>query len=368
MLRGKYGKMNYTQSFQHTYNGKKVLLTGHTGFKGSWMLTWLHLLGAEVKGYALPPESTNDLYNLISGDNWCSSVLNDIRKADEIIKVVDEFQPDFIFHLAAQALVRSSYESPLYTFETNAIGTANILDAVRFLAKPCILVIITTDKVYENREINYPYTEEDKLGGYDPYSASKAAAEIMTSSYRNSFFNPDKFSQHQKSVASARAGNVIGGGDRAKDRIIPDIIRAFENNEPVTIRNPLSIRPWQHVLEPIGGYLLLAAKMAKQPLQFCSSWNFGPLNDDVLTVQQVAVEAISAWGGGKYVTGQQEGQLHEAGILKLDISKSINELDWQPKMNSAEAIHKTISWYKQAASSNVRELTIGQIKEYQELP
>lgn len=368
MLRGKYGKMNYTSFFQHTYNGKKVLLTGHTGFKGSWMLTWLHLLGAEVKGYALPPENKNDLYNLIAGDNWCDSVLNDIRKADEIKKVVDDFQPDFIFHLAAQALVRFSYENPLYTFETNAIGTANILDAVRSLAKPCVVVIVTTDKVYENKEINYPYQEEDKLGGYDPYSASKAATEIVTSSYRNSFFNPEKFSQHHKSVASARAGNVIGGGDRAKDRIIPDIIRAFENNEPVMLRNPLSIRPWQHVLEPVSGYLLLGAKMAEEPSQYCSPWNFGPQNDDVLTVQQVADEAIRVWGVGEYTINQQTGQPHEAGILKLDISKSTNELGWKPKMNSAEAIDKTISWYRRAAGTNAGELTIDQIKEYEDLP
>jgi CDP-glucose 4,6-dehydratase len=358
--------MKYGQIFKNTYNGKKVLLTGHTGFKGSWMLAWLHHLGAVVKGYALAPENKNDLYNLLGGDAWCESVIADIRDAERVKKIMDEFQPDFIFHLAAQSLVRVSYDNPLYTFDTNLLGTANILDAVRFLNKPCIVVVVTTDKVYENREIDYPYKEEDKLGGYDPYSASKAAAEIITASYRNSYFHPDKYAAHKKSVASARAGNVIGGGDRAKDRIIPDIIRAFENREPVILRNPGSIRPWQHVLEPVSGYFLLGAKMSEQPEHFSTSWNFGPLTEDVLTVKQVAEEALKVWGNGEYRLAEETDQPHEATMLKLDIHKSLNELNWKPKMNSLEAIGQTINWYKQATGANVVDLTIKQILQYEE--
>ncbi|MGH2552279.1 MAG: CDP-glucose 4,6-dehydratase [Chitinophagaceae bacterium] len=358
--------MNYGPVFRNTYQGKKILLTGHTGFKGSWMLAWLHHLGAHVKGFALKPENENNLYNLLKADAWCESHIADIRDAEKVKKVIDDFQPDFIFHLAAQSLVRVSYDQPLYTFETNLLGTANILEATRFLEKPCVVVVVTTDKVYENREIDYPYKEEDKLGGYDPYSASKAAAEIVTSGYRNSFFNPEKYASHQKSVASARAGNVIGGGDRAKDRIIPDIIRAFENNGNVILRNPESVRPWQHVLEPVSGYLLLAAKMFEHPNQFNSSWNFGPYADDVLTVKEVTEEAIKILGKGKYSIAEKIDQPHEASMLKLDIHKSIRELGWTPKMNSSEAISNTINWYKKASDENAIALTTGQILKYEE--
>ena len=359
-------EMNYAQ-LTTVYKGKKVLLTGHTGFKGSWLLGWLHQLGAIVKGYALAPLHKNDLYCLLNGDKLCESVIADLRDGEKLLAVIKEFQPDFIFHLAAQPLVRRSYKTPAYTFEVNTGGAVNLLDALRSLEKKCTTVIITTDKVYENREINYAYQESDKLGGYDPYSASKAAAEIVVSSYRNSFFNPDTFNEHGKAVATARAGNVIGGGDRSEDRIIPDIIRAFEKNEPIVVRNPKAVRPWQHVLEPIGGYLLLGAAMEKDPVAYSEAWNFGPNNDDVLTVREVVESAIKEWGSGSYETPSLSSQPHEAGLLKLDISKTVKRLDWKPKMNSSEAISGTMRWYKQVKTGqDAINFTYQQIAQYQE--
>lgn len=359
--------MNYKEIFGGAYRGKKVFLTGHTGFKGTWMMAWLHLLGAEVKGFALEPENANDLYNQIHGNKLCNSVIADIRNANLLKREIISFQPDFIFHLAAQSLVRRSYEKPLYTFEVNVNGTANLLEAVRQLQKPCSIIIITTDKVYENIEKSYAYNEEDKLGGYDPYSASKAAAEIVLSSYRNSFFNPSKFPAHQKAIASARAGNVIGGGDRARDRIIPDIVKGIEKNEMIQIRNPEAIRPWQHVLEPLSGYLLLGKKMNEDPLSFSSTWNFGPLVSDVVKVKDVVEKALEVMGKGKYILPQQKDDLHEAGFLQLDIGKAIEKLSWHPRLNSSQAIEWTMKWYKTATTANAFDYTVNQIEQYQQL-
>lgn len=323
-----------------------MFLTGHTGFKGSWLLYWLHLLGAEVKGYALAPTNENDLYNCIHGDQLCTSVISNIMDRERLVEEITSFQPDFVFHLAAQPLVRLSYEIPAETFAVNAVGTAHVLDAVRLLLNQCVTVLITTDKVYENKEWHFPYREADQLGGYDPYSASKACAELVISSYRNSFFNPASYDSHQKAIASARAGNVIGGGDWAKDRIIPDIVRALQNNEVITVRNPKSVRPWQHVLEPLGGYLHLGTKLVDNPLKYSRSYNFGPLAEDNLTVKQLAEQAITYWGSGQFETPALAGQPHEAGLLKLDISLAINELLWKPKYNAETAIAKTLEWYK----------------------
>jgi CDP-glucose 4,6-dehydratase len=359
--------MRYKEIFERNYKNKKVLLTGHTGFKGSWLLAWLHQLGAIVKGYALTPENENDLYLLLDGDGLCHSVIADIRDKQNVKNAILSFGPDYIFHLAAQPLVRQSYKEPLYTFEVNVSGTANVLDALRELNKPCSVIIITTDKVYENIEQHYAYKEVDKLGGYDPYSASKAAAEIVVSSYRNSFFNPATFDDHNKVIASVRAGNVIGGGDRAKDRIIPDIIRGIEKDEPIAIRNPQSVRPWQFVLEPLSGYLLLGAKMTEQPKLFCSAWNLGPHTLDVLTVKDVVEKAISVFGRGVYCTPPQTGQPHEANLLQLDISKAQKQLGWQPKLNSAEAIEWTMQWYKKVHKTPAINLTFYQINQYQQL-
>lgn len=328
------------------YRGKKVFLTGHTGFKGTWLLEWLHLLGAQVTGYALAPENREDLYNLINGDSLCDSIIANLLERDTLEAAILTFQPDFIFHLAAQPLVRLSYETPADTFAVNAIGTAYVLDAVRKLEKPCAVVLITTDKVYENKEWVYPYRETDRLGGYDPYSASKACAELVIHSYTQSFFNPAAFSQHQKGIASARAGNVIGGGDWAKDRIIPDIVRALRATQPVTVRNPQAVRPWQHVLEPLGGYLLLGAKLAAEPLRYGGAWNFGPYAEDNKTVGELVNMAITTWGSGSYEYPALLNQPHEAGLLKLDINKATNELNWYPKYVAEKAIEKTLSWYK----------------------
>jgi CDP-glucose 4,6-dehydratase len=331
---------------QNTYKGRKVLMTGHTGFKGSWMLQTLSLLGAEVKGYALPPQTENDLYHLIDGDNLCDSVIGDLRDRKSLTQAVLDFKPDFIFHLAAQPLVRLSYAIPSETFEVNAIGTANLLDVVRLLDQPCSVVLITTDKVYHNNEWEYPYREVDRLGGYDPYSASKACAELVIDSYRNSFFHLNKISSHQKGIAVGRAGNVIGGGDWSKDRLIPDIAKALGANKEITIRNPKSVRPWQHVLEPIIAYLVLGMNLAKDPVKYGQAYNFGPYGSDALPVSEMLNLAIDCWGGGSFKIEQDADQPHEAGLLKLDISKAINELGWKPKMDALMAVTATISWYK----------------------
>lgn len=356
--------MSYKKIIENTYKGKKVLLTGHTGFKGSWMLAWLNQLGADVKGYALEPEHSNDLYNLLHGSKLCDELIADIRDGAKLAQVVKVFQPDFIFHLAAQPLVRRSYRLPGYTFEVNTTGTLNVLESLRTLDKPCIVVVITTDKVYENQEKNYHYKETDKLGGYDPYSASKAAAEIVVDSYRNSFFNPHNYKEHGKAIASARAGNVIGGGDRSEDRIIPDIVRAFEAGEAVVVRNPKAVRPWQHVLEPLSGYLLLGAKMMEDPAKYAGAWNFGPDNNDVLTVEEVVKQAIAQWGSGEYKTPELKQQPHEAGLLQLDITKAVQQLGWTPRMKSAEAISETIEWYRRLPESNATKLVSGQLEKY----
>ena len=277
--------------FENNLKGKKVFLTGHTGFKGSWMLAVLNNLGAMVKGYSLPPQHANGIYNLINGNDLCESIFANINDSDKLKNEIIDFEPDFIFHLAAQPLVRLSYSIPIDTFQTNVIGTANLLDSLIDYEKECTVVIITTDKVYHNNEWEYPYRECDKLGGYDPYSASKACCELVVNSFRNSFFAKAKIKVHGKKIVTARAGNVIGGGDRAADRIIPDIIRAYENNTELEVRNSKSIRPWQHILEPIFGYIKLASQV-NQSDNFEDAWNFGPHLQDCLEVGEI-VNTIS---------------------------------------------------------------------------
>ena len=334
------------QQLENNYKGKKVFLTGHTGFKGSWMLKTLSLLGAEVKGYALAPQTQNDLFYLIEGESLCISIIADIRDRIKLESEILSFQPDFIFHFAAQPLVRLSYEIPSETFDVNVLGSAYLLDGVRLLEKPCSVVMITTDKVYHNNEWDYPYRENDKLGGYDPYSASKACAELMIESYRNSFFNIKKRNQHLKGIAVARAGNVIGGGDWSKDRLIPDIVKALMANEPIIIRNPTSVRPWQHVLEPIVGYLSLGIHLQQKPIQFSQAFNFGPKVEDSMSVEDMVKVAINSWGYGEYKILNEANQPHEAKLLRLDISKVKAEMNWVPKMDANEAITITLDWYR----------------------
>jgi CDP-glucose 4,6-dehydratase len=359
-------ELNYRDLFTKTYKGKKVFLTGHTGFKGAWLLAWLNILGANVKGYSLAPQNELDLFNSINGTQLCESIIADIRDKDRLKKEILDFQPDFIFHLAAQPLVRYSYSIPVETFEVNAIGTGNVLDSLRFLNKPCTVIIITTDKVYENKEWHYPYRENDRLGGYDPYSASKACAEILVTSFRNSFFNIDNYNIHKKIISTARAGNVIGGGDWSMDRIIPDIARALKNEQAIEVRSPNAVRPWQHVLEPLSGYLLLGATLNTQPTKSFDSFNFGPNASESLTVLEVVQKAISTWGSGTFVDISNIDKPHEANLLTLDISKTINLLKWQPKLNNKEAIEWTIDWYKKS-KTDIVDFTYHQINLYQNL-
>ena len=351
------------ENLKNYFSGKRIFITGHTGFKGSWLTLWLLQLGADIKGYALAPEYENGLYNLLKSSNTFQSIINDIRNKEKLHEEMVTFQPDFIFHLAAQPLVRRSYKIPAETFEVNAVGTANLLEGANKLQKKCTVLIITTDKVYENKEQHILYNETDRLGGYDPYSASKACTEIVTNSFRNSFFNPDKYDSHQKSIATVRAGNVIGGGDFSEDRIIPDIIKALQNNNPITVRNPNAIRPWQHVLEPLGGYLLLAGLMNNEPLVFSGTYNFGPNPEDHLTVKELVGLSIKNWGNGNWRDMSDKGQPHEAELLKLDISKAKQKLNWIPKLTSTEAIDWTIDWYKKN-KNEVVGFTIDQINNY----
>ena len=348
------------------FQNRKVFITGHTGFKGSWLLKVMHLLGADIRGYALEPATGNDIYHLIDGDSLCHSVIHNIKDAERVKQEILEFQPDFIFHLAAQPLVRLSYEIPLDTYLVNSQGTANVLDALRFLEKKCIAVMITTDKVYANTETGRYYTEDDRLGGYDPYSASKACAELIIDSYRNSFFNVEKYNHHQKTISVARAGNVIGGGDWSKDRIIPDIMRALESDHAINIRNPKSVRPWQHVLEPVAGYIALAASQWTEPLRYSGAYNFGPEKNDTLPVSALVEMAILKWGAGSFVHVADTAQVHEASLLHLDITKAKRELGWKPEMEASQAIHATVDWYKAFFSDreSIREFTEKQINDY----
>ena len=346
------------------YNGKRVFVTGHTGFKGSWLIQILQWLGADVKGYSLAPEKDSDLYNEIKGDDICySSVIADLRDPQTLHGEMVRFEPHFVFHLAAQALVRRSYDYPLDTFMVNIQGTANVLEAIRFMKHPCVALMITTDKVYENPERGQAFKEDDKLGGYDPYSASKAAAEIVVSSYQRSFFNLDNYSHHEKAIAAVRAGNVIGGGDFSDDRIIPDIARALEFDETVTLRNPHSTRPWQHVLEPLGAYLLLAAKMSEDPIQYSTAFNFGPDPGDVLTVEDLTKIFLERFGKGGYQILEQQPQLHEAKLLVLDSSKAEQMLGWKPKLNAKQAIEITADWYADRTNTAAVKC-LNQIKNY----
>ncbi|MEO8405993.1 MAG: CDP-glucose 4,6-dehydratase [Chitinophagaceae bacterium] len=350
------------QQLHSFYKGKKVLITGHTGFKGTWLIAMLHRLGATVKGYALEPQDSKKFVDLFTDLHLADTVIADIRDQQRFINEVVSFQPDLIFHLAAQSLVLRSYEIPAETFDVNVTGTAVVFEALRKLDKKCTTIIVTTDKVYENKELPVSYKEDDPLGGYDPYSASKACAEIVVSSFRNSFFHTDKINTHQKAIASARAGNVIGGGDWSENRIIPDTVRSLLKDQPVTVRNPGAVRPWQHVLEPLTGYLLLGACLDKYPAAFSKPFNFGPYPEDHLTVKELVEIAIRSWGKGVMETGN-EAQPHEANLLKLNIQRALDEIKWQPLLNAREAIQWTIDWYKTDPSKQA-EFTFAQIDNY----
>lgn len=349
------------------YQDKTILITGHTGFKGSWLSIWLIELGAKVIGYSLAPATPKDNYVLTGLHNRLIDVRGDIMDKEKLDETILKYQPDIIFHLAAQPLVRLSYEKPIETWEVNVIGTMNVLDAMKKCPKTKVGIFITTDKCYENKEQLWGYRESDPMGGYDPYSSSKGAAEIAISSWRRSFFNPKEYEKHGKSIATVRAGNVVGGGDWAIDRIIPDCIRALENNEPIKIRNPKAIRPWQHVLEPLGGYLLLAEKMWYEPTKYCEGWNFGPRPESISSVWEIATKIIAYYGKGELKDLHNSSNLHEATLLTLDISKAQFLLNWKPKMNINQTIELTVDWYKRYKEEDVYTICRKQIFEYMNL-
>ena len=342
-------------------HGKKVFLTGHTGFKGSWFLIVLKFFGANVKGYSLKPKKLS-LFNKIKGEQLCESIIGDINDKDLLEKELLKFKPDFIFHFAAQALVNESYLDPIKTFNTNIIGTINLLDSIRSLKNKCSTVIITTDKVYKNRESLKPYSENDELGGYDPYSSSKSCVELITESYKNSFFNLKEVNIHQKAFGVARAGNVIGGGDWSNGRIVKDIINSIELNKPIELRYPDSIRPWQHVLEPLNGYLELALKLDDDPKKYSTAFNFGPLIKDCISVKLFTEKMLKIWGSDINIVIERKKN-HETGALILDIKKAENILGWKPKTNVDDAISKTISWHKNN-SSKAREKCETQVEQF----
>lgn len=346
--------------FHNAYQGKTVWVSGHTGFKGAWLAEWLLELGATVHGYALPPNTQPALFDALGLARRLHHEVNDLRDAAAVRRSVANAQPDFVFHLAAQPLVRLSYSDPVGTYATNVMGTVHVLDALRDLPKPCAAVLITTDKCYENREWVHGYREEDPLGGHDPYSSSKAAAEIAIASYRRSFFK-----NHPVKIASARAGNVIGGGDWAKDRIVPDCIRALQNNQPIPVRNKVATRPWQHVLEPLSGYLWLAACLTAEsrPLKadLRSAFNFGPTFESNRTVAELVKELLKHWPG-RWEDKSDPQAVHEAGLLQLAIDKAHALLGWRPVWEFPAAIEQTVQWYR--AAGDKQALTGQQINEY----
>lgn len=331
--------------FDGIYKNRKVLITGHTGFKGSWLCIWLTQLGAEVVGVGLDPKTERDNFIVSNVGSQLIDIREDIRNFDKLLDIFQKERPEFVFHLAAQPLVLDSYYNPLETFQINTQGTANVLECIRLTDSVKVGVMVTTDKVYENKEWVWSYREDEKLGGYDPYSASKGAAEIIISSYRDSFFNPDNFNIHRKSISSVRAGNVIGGGDWAENRIIPDCIKSIESNSTIEVRNPYAIRPWQHVLEPLGGYLLLGAKMYNDPIKYADSWNFGPESSNILSVGDLVKEIIKDYGKGKWQDISDPNALHEARLLSLDINKAKYYLGWKPILDFTETIKFTTEWY-----------------------
>ena len=351
---------------KETFRGRRVLVTGHTGFKGSWLSIWLHEMGAEVVGVALDPQSEKDNYVLSGiGGKIMADLRADIRDGERLKEIFREYQPEVVFHLAAQPLVRLSYEMPVETYEVNVMGSIHVMEAVRVTESVRAVVMITTDKCYENREQLWGYREDEPMGGYDPYSSSKGAAEIAISSWRRSFFNPEDYGcKHRVSIASARAGNVIGGGDWSKDRIVPDCIRALEAGKEVEIRSPKAIRPWQHVLEPLSGYLLLAAKMLQEPTTYCEGWNFGPRMESVSTVWEVATLLTKSYGKGTLKDVSIPDAPHEANVLMLDISKAKFRLGWEPRTNIDACCRLTADWYKRYQTEDVYNLCVEQINTF----
>ena len=352
-------------SIEDFYKDKKVLITGHTGFKGSWLTLWLLKMGARVAGYSLEPNTDPSIFRILKLEQEIDHTIADIRDAEALQKAFARFKPEIVFHLAAQPLVRYSYYHPKETYETNVIGTVNILDAARATESVKSIVCITSDKCYENREWVFGYRENDPMGGYDPYSASKGCAELVIASYRNTYFNPQKYGpDHHTALASARAGNVIGGGDWSADRLVPDCVRYIVKNEEIILRNPDAVRPWQHVLEPLYGYLVLAKKNTEDPVRYCEAWNFGPNDSDIIPVKYLVAKVIECWGKGSYKIIKDD-KIHEANLLKLDTSKARSFLKWRPLFDFNKAIELTVSWYgSYYGKRDMIEISQTQIDEY----
>lgn len=347
------------------WRDKRVFMTGHTGFKGSWLSLWLQQLGADLTGYALNPPTNPSLFEVANVGKGMRSLIADIRDADTLAKAMREARPDIVIHMAAQPLVRYSYQAPVETYATNVIGTVHLLEAVRQAYTVRAVVNVTSDKCYENREWVWSYRENEAMGGYDPYSSSKGCAELVTSAYRNSFFSPAKYSEHHVALASARAGNVIGGGDWAESRLIPDILRAISEGRPAVIRNPYAIRPWQHVLEPLSGYLQLAQKLYEDGVAYAEGWNFGPNDEDAQPVQWIVERLAQQWGDGASWQLDQANHPHEAHYLKLDCSKAKSRLDWKPRWSLPVALDDIIAWHRAyLAHQDMRNVTLAQIKKF----
>ena len=350
------------------WRGRRVFLSGHTGFKGGWLSLWLASMGASIRGYALAPESSPDLFTAACVGSVLDDVRGDIRSYPDIETAMTEFQPEVVFHLAAQPLVRRSYADPLGTYAANVMGTANILEAARKTQSVRAVVCVTTDKCYQNQEWIWPYRETDALGGFDPYSSSKACAEIVCSAYRTSFLDVGDETGHRVALATARAGNVIGGGDWSEDRLIPDLIRGFHSTQPALIRRPKAIRPWQHVLEPLHGYILLAEKLLTGQPRFASAFNFGPDDGDAWPVEQIATRLVNLWGDGASWISDESPSVHEAHSLRLDSSRARVELGWNPKLSIESALDWTVSWYRiWHAGGDLLQATRDQIAAYERL-
>ena len=350
------------------WRGKRVFLTGHTGFKGSWLSLWLQSLGAQVAGYALPAPTNPSLFDIARVADGMDSVIADIRDLATLQQAMQSAQPEIVIHMAAQPLVRESYRNPVDTYATNVMGTVNLLEAVRHTPGVKAVVNITTDKCYENREWVWGYRENEPMGGYDPYSNSKGCAELVSAAYRSSFFNSKDYSRHGVAIATVRAGNVIGGGDWAQDRLIPDILAAFEAGSPVHIRNPHAIRPWQHVLEPLRGYLTLAERLFEQGADYAEAWNFGPRDEDAKPVGWIVEQLASLWGTGASWQIDAGDHPHEAHYLKLDISKVRSLLDWHPALNLQQALELIVAWTQaRLGGQDMRQQTLAQIQAYQTL-
>ena len=349
------------------WRGKRVFMTGHTGFKGSWLSLWLQQLGAEVTGYALQPPTNPSLFEVADVAKRMTSIIGDIRDPEALNKAMSDAEPDIVIHMAAQPLVRYSYVNPVETYSTNVMGTVHLLEAVRKNHSVRAVVNVTSDKCYENREWVWGYRENEPMGGFDPYSNSKGCAELVASAYRNSFFNPTRFGEHHVALASVRAGNVIGGGDWADDRLIPDILRAIAENRPVVIRSPHAIRPWQHVLEPLSGYLQLAQKLHEEGIAYAEGWNFGPNDEDARPVQWIVERLTQQWGEGASWQLDEGNHPHEAHYLRLDCSKAKMRLDWQPRWHLDRALEAIVDWQRAyLTGQNMHEYTLKQIAVYQE--